>query len=57
MSKVNTHGPDFKSLEQGRSTKSNTQKKTIFGYLQNHTVTESMLVEATNISLNESIKN
>lgn len=49
MSSGNTHSSDFKSLEQCKSIKSNTQKKIIFDYLQNHTVTASMLAEATNI--------
>lgn len=40
---------DFKSLKQSKSTNSNTQIKTIFEYLQNHTVTASMLSEATNV--------
>jgi predicted transcriptional regulator len=40
---------DFKTLEQGKSTKRDTHLKTIFEYLQNHTVTASMLAEATNI--------
>lgn len=57
MSKGNAHGPDFKSLGQHKSTKSNTQKNIIFDYLQNHIATASMLAEVTNIPLNESIKN
>lgn len=49
MSRGDTQSPDFNSLECGESTKSNTQKKIIFDYLQNHTVTASMLAESTNI--------
>ena len=45
----NTQSLDFKSLGQGKSTKRDTHLKTIFEYLQNHTVLASMLAEATNI--------
>lgn len=49
MDGEDTQSLDFKSLKQGKPTKSNTQLKTIFEYLQNHTVTASMLAEATGI--------
>ncbi|WP_206531508.1 hypothetical protein [Flavobacterium sp. Sr18] len=49
MSEGGTQNLDFKSLEQGKSTKRDTHLKTIFEYLQSHTVTASMLAEATNI--------
>jgi hypothetical protein len=47
-------GGDTQSLisncpEQGKSTKTDTQKKTIFEYLQNHTATASMVADATGI--------
>lgn len=49
MSEGNTQSLDFKSLEQGKSTKQDTQIKTIFQYLYNHTATASMVAASTGI--------
>lgn len=40
---------DFKTLEQGKFTKQDTQIKTIFQYLYNHTATASMVADSTGI--------